>query len=162
MTRLSRWLNQRLVAVIVTSAVALPAVGEEASLTETAGDGLHQPLQLRTIMQDLGREMQRVTGAIALEDWPKVAEAALRIADHPRPPVAERLSIIGFIGSKAGVFKEYDQQVHEAARSLSEAARRQDGTAVIQAFAQTQINCLGCHQSFRQPILDHFYPAPAR
>ncbi len=128
-----------------------PAAAEES--TKTRGDSL----ALRTIMKDLGSDMQAIVGGIAREDWESVAEVAPRVADHPQPPLFEKMRILSFIGSEVGQFKEYDEQVHQAARTLGEAAHRKDGRAVIEAFAQVQGSCLGCHQSFRKPFRRHFY-----
>lgn len=39
------------------------------------------------------------------------------------------------------------------------AAASSDGKAVIQSFAHVQESCLGCHQAFRKPYVEHFYGA---
>jgi len=114
-------------------------------------------MQLRRIMQDLGKNMQTVTDGISREDWGLVIETAPLIADHPQPPFTERVRVLGFIGSNAGKFRGYDKQTHQAARDLEQAATQEDGQMVIAAFARLQNSCLDCHQSFRKPFLEHFY-----
>ncbi|WP_447736166.1 cytochrome c [Rhodanobacter soli] len=130
-----------------------------ASLALAASDDVDHPapLALTTIMQDLGKDMQGVTDGIAHEDWPAVAKLAARIADHPQPPLAEKLRILAFVGKDAGQFRGYDRQAHDAAQRLAQAARRQDGVAAVAAFANVQGACLGCHQRFRKPFLEHFH-----
>ncbi len=108
-------------------------------------------------MQDLSMNMQAVTDGISREDWPLVAKIAPRIADHPQPPLAEKMRILSFIGSDAGKFKDYGEKNHQAGQELKRAAMRQDGPAVIAAFATLQNGCLTCHQSFRKSFQEHFY-----
>lgn len=122
-----------------------------------ASDDQAKPLELRRIMKDLGKDMQTVTDAISREDWARVAQVAPRIADHPQPPVGEKMRILAFIGSDVGKFKGFDEQTHQAAKAMQAAAGRGDGKAVIAAFANLQNSCLGCHQSYRKPFVEHFY-----
>ncbi len=116
-----------------------------------------KPLELRKIMQDMGKEMETIAGAISREEWKQVESAALRIADHPRPPMEERGRIIGFLGKEMAQFKGYDTKTHDTARHLAEAAAHNDGPAVISTFAALQRSCLECHRQFRRPIQEHFY-----
>ncbi|MBL0210822.1 MAG: cytochrome c [Holophagaceae bacterium] len=108
-------------------------------------------------MQDLGKHMQVVTDGISSEDWNLVARIAPVIADHPQPPLTEKMRIMKFVGTNAGKFKSYDEKTHQAAQELGQAATRRDGLAVISAFATLQNNCLACHQGFRKPFKEHFY-----
>ena len=119
--------------------------------------GKAKPLALRKIMQDLGKNMQVITDGISREDWELVAKIAPLVADHPQPPLGEKMRILSFVGTDAGKFKGYDEKTHQAAQALGQAATRQDGPAVISAFAKLQNSCLACHQGFRKPFLEHFY-----
>ncbi len=116
-----------------------------------------KPLALRKIMQDLGENMRDVTDGISREDWETVAKIAPLIADHPQPPLVEKMRILKFVGADAGKFKGHDEKTHQAARALEQAANRRDGQAVISSFATLQNSCLACHQSFRKPFVEHFY-----
>lgn len=116
-----------------------------------------KPLALRKIMQDMGKNMHDITDGISREDWEMVARVAPLIADHPQPPLAEKMRILSFFGSDAGKFKSLDERTHQAARALEQAAVRSDGQAVISSFATLQNSCLACHQSFRKPFVEHFY-----
>ncbi len=116
-----------------------------------------QPLALRTIMQELSKNMQAVTDAISREDWARVARIAPLIADHPKPPQEEKVRILSFIGPDAGRFKAFDGKTHQTAKVLGELASKQDGGAVISTFAALQSSCLACHESFRSSFKRHFY-----
>ncbi len=127
------------------------------SITTTSTAEPNKPLALRGIMQEMGKEMQVVTDAIGREDWPMVAQAASNIADHPRPPLTEKIKIMAFIGSDAVKLKNHDKQTHDAARVVQRAATQKQGQGVIDAFATLQKTCLSCHQHFRQSIQNRFY-----
>lgn len=116
-----------------------------------------EPLELRRIMLELGKNMQTVTDGISREDWEQVAKIAPRIAEHPQPSAGEKVRILSFVGADMGRFKGYDEQTHQAARALADAAARRDGKGAIAAFAGVQNSCLACHQSFRKPFVEHFY-----
>lgn len=62
-------------------------------------------------------------------------------------------------GADATKFRNFDAQTHEAALAMKLAAASSDGKAVIQSFAHVQESCLGCHQAFRKPFVEHFYGA---
>jgi len=116
-----------------------------------------KPLELKRIMQELGRSMQTISDAISREDWALVAKIAPQIAEHPEPPVIEKMRILTFIGTNMGTFESHDEITHQAARALEQVAARNDGQGVITAFANLQSSCLACHQSFRQSFVEHFY-----
>jgi cytochrome c556 len=120
------------------------------------------PLALRGIMQALGQHMQTLAGAIAQEDWALVARTAPKVAEHQEPPTFEKIRILSFIGTDISKFKAHDETTHHAAHAMVEAAERQDGTAVIRAFAEIQTGCLGCHQAFRPAFKAHFYGPSTR
>lgn len=116
-----------------------------------------EPLALRKIMQDLGKNMQAITDGISREDWEQVEEISPQVANHPQPPFGEKIRILSFVGTDVSRFKGYDGKTHDAARALEDAARNKDGQAVISAFSTLQSACLACHQNFRKPFLEHFY-----
>lgn len=116
-----------------------------------------EPLVLRQVMQALGSDMQLITGGIAREDWPLVAGTAPQIANHPQPPLSEKMRIIGFMGAEMSGFKALDGETHRAALELGVAADQQDGAKVINAFGKLQQTCLACHQRFRSGFVQHFY-----
>ncbi|HEY0846425.1 MAG TPA: cytochrome c [Noviherbaspirillum sp.] len=148
--------NLRNFGTILISAL-LAATGPFASANDLTAP---KPLALRQIMKDLGKQMQSVTDGISREDWDTVEKAGALIADHPQPPAAEKVRILSYVGTDAGKFRGYDQKTHDTAVELQQHAQRRDGPAVIAAFANVQNACLGCHQSFRKPFMEHFYGKP--
>lgn len=118
---------------------------------------ISEPLVLRKIMQDMGKNMQAISEGISREDWKLVEINASLVADHPRPPMMEKARILSFVGANMSKFKGHDGKTHEAARELGEIASEEDGYGVIQAFMRLQNTCLACHQRFRKSFQAHFY-----
>ena len=116
-----------------------------------------EPLALQKIMKDLGAHMQAVTDGISRENWALVEKTAPLIAEHAQPPLTEKMRIIAFMGSDMGKFKGFDEQTHEAAFEMAQAAQAKDGQKVIASFQKVQTSCLGCHQAFRTTFVEHFY-----
>ncbi len=141
-------------AIALSLTLATSATGLGAQSAEAA-----RPMALRSVMKQLGRDMQGVTGAISTEDWALVADLAPRIAKHAEPPVSEKMRILAWLGADATKFRGFDGQVHEAATAMGEFAKRNDGQAAIAAFSKTQQGCLACHQRFRQSFVEQFYSA---
>ena len=119
-----------------------------------------EPLAFQGVMKDLGRHMQTIAGAIAYGDWEQVARTAPLIAAHPQPPITEKARIFAFVGTNMGKFKEFDKQTHDGAHAMEHAAKAGDGMQVINQFQNVQLGCLGCHQAFRKPFVEHFYGKP--
>lgn len=101
-----------------------------------------EPLALQKIMRDMGENMQVIADDISREDWKLIEKTAPLIADHPQPPMGEKVKIIAFVGADVSKFKGYDGKTHEAARVLGESAVREDGYAIIADFAKLQNTCL--------------------
>lgn len=116
-----------------------------------------EPLALQKIMKELGRNMRVVADGISREDWELVARTAPLIADHPQPPLGEKMRVMGLVGSDMGRFKSHDRKTHGAARALDKAVRLKDGPGVITAFATLQGACHDCHRAFRKRFGEHFY-----
>ena len=47
-------------------------------------------------MQELGRNMQAITGAISQEEWVQVVQLAPKVAAHPEPPLTEKMRILAY------------------------------------------------------------------
>lgn len=139
-------------AIVMIVALLIPIATLQAQAAES-----EKPMALHDVMQQLGRDMQAVTGAISEEDWGLVAQLAPKIGRHPEPPIAEKMRILAWLGTDAGKFRGFDGQVQDAASTMGEAARRGDGQEVIVAFGKMQQRCLSCHQEFRKPFQEHFY-----
>lgn len=120
-----------------------------------------EPLELQKIMKDLGGNMQIVTDGISREDWTLVESTSHLIAEHPQPPLSEKMRIMTFMGTNMGKFKGFDGQTHESANEMAMAARKKDGQKVILSFQKLQSSCLACHQAFRPAFVKNFYERPA-
>lgn len=116
-----------------------------------------EPLELQRVMKELGRNMQVITDGISREDWELVAKTAPMIAEHPQPPLTEKMRIMSFMGADMPKFKALDGETHEAAHDLLHAAQEKDGKKVIAVFQKVQSSCLSCHQAFRGKFVEHFY-----
>ena len=130
-----------------------------ASCLLFVASGAHaaEPLALQKIMKDLGQNMQVITDGISREDWALVEKTAPLIADHPQPPLAEKMRIMSFVGTRMGKFKAYDGETHDQAQAVGTAAKAKDGSGVILAFQKLQTSCYNCHSEFRKPFVAHFY-----
>lgn len=148
--------GRRFTGLIVAAGLFFSAASG-VGLAETGSEGAKE-LALRKIMKDLGANMQVITDGISREDWPLIEKTAPLIADHPQPPIMEKMRIISFMGGDMSRFKGYDTETHKAADALKQAAGTQDGQEVIAAFQRLQATCYGCHHNFREPFLKHFYP----
>lgn len=146
-----RWL------VMGALAMGLCGTGLAQAADEALAEGGAKPMVLRGIMDQLGKDMQDVAGAIAREDWPAVAALAPRIADHEEPPATEKVRILAWLGTDALKFRGHDKELGAAAATLGQAASAGDGAAVINAFADVQRNCLACHQAYRPGFVKRFY-----
>ena len=139
------------VAIIMTCSHAF----SDTTVDTTSNPSEH--LELRKIMQDMGRNMQAITDGISREDWELVEKTAPQITNHPQPSLTEKVRIMAFAGTDISKFKAYDGKTHESAHVLEESAARKDGYAVIADFATLQNTCLMCHQRFRKSFQAHFY-----
>lgn len=114
-------------------------------------------MELRVVMDRLGRDMQAVVGAISNEDWTRVEALSARIAGHAEPSAMEKVRILKWVGTDVGKFRTFDAEVKQRAKDMAEAAGRGDGPRVIGSFSKVQNACLGCHQQFRTRFVGHFY-----
>jgi cytochrome c556 len=146
------WREQVALIVLITILTAI-----SSTTWADKNDSAFRPLTLRNIMQKLSKNMQIVIDAISREDWEQVAKTAPQIANHPQPPIAEKMRILRFAGSNVSKFKRLDKQTHQAAKELEEIAMKKDREGAIAKFATLQKSCLACHQSFRKTFKEHFY-----
>ena len=111
-----------------------------------------QAPSLLQIMQQLGRDLNRISDGMWSEDYAAMAAAAQAIADHPQPPVEERTRIIEGLGADAGSFRQGDQDVHDAALAVKAAAEQKDNEQVLQRYIELVQGCMGCHTRFRERV----------
>lgn len=116
-----------------------------------------EPLALQKIMKDMGKSMQDITDGISREDWEMVEAASALIADHPEPPLFEKVRILSFVGSNMSKYKTYNAEIHNHAQGVGKAAKAGDGTSAVLSFRNLQTSCYNCHNDFRKPFSEHFY-----
>lgn len=133
--------------LLATSCLLFTASGAHAA----------EPLALQKVMKELGRNMQTITDGISREDWELVEKTAPLIADHPQPPISEKIRIMSFVGTDMDKYKAYDGETHAQAQAVGTAAKAKSGPRVILAFQKLQTNCYNCHSEFRKPFVAHFY-----
>ena len=115
-----------------------------------------QPLELRKIMKDLGKNMQAITDGISREDWELVEKTAPLIADHPQPPMAEKMRIMSFMGTNMGKFKAHDGETHEPAQAVGKAAKAKTARASYSPSRSSR-PAVTTATGFRKPFVEHFY-----
>jgi len=116
-----------------------------------------KPLKLRGIMQEMGRNMGLIKDAVSAEAWDQVAENAVLVRDHPKPPMSEGFRIMAFAGSDISRFRGFDKQNKKLANQLAQIAGQGGADDVLTAFSDLKENCQRCHQTFRKPLQRHFY-----
>ncbi|MDC9728610.1 MAG: cytochrome c [Methyloprofundus sp.] len=129
------------------------AISSCATYAETNED----PMVLREIMQGMQLSMQQIEQGIAEKDWDLVSQNAFAIADHPAPPLLEKLRIFAYINTDLGEFKELDKQTHGSAKELAELALREDKAQLQATFTHLQESCVQCHEEFRAEFQAYFY-----
>src|SRR3546814_13543915 len=89
-------------AIAATAMLASLLEFADARAGERAGEK-EESMGLRTVMKELGRNMEAVTGAISREDWALVEELAPGTAHHAQPPAIART---GGVSGKGGSVRE--------------------------------------------------------
>mgnify|MGYP001817257445 CR=1 FL=1 len=108
---------------------------------------------LKTIMQGLRNDTVVIMDAILVDDFTAVAEAALRISDHPQIPPEQVSLVAAELGTEMAAFKQFDTLVHDLSVSLREGAEEGDRVRVQRTFQDIIAGCLGCHSAYRQRVM---------
>ena len=102
--------------------------------------GLTGDTTLKTIMQEMRLNFLDITDGFLLDDFNKIADGALAIAEHPRIPPEQVERVAAELGAEMPVFKNFDVQVHELSLEIYKAAREQDRAAAVTAsVSNTQL-----------------------
>ena len=107
---------------------------------------------LKTIMQELRQDFLDVSDGFLLDDFGKVAEGALAIAEHPRIPAEQVDRISEELGPEMAVFKNFDVQVHELSLEMYKAAKESDRDAAVAAYQGMVTACFDCHSAYRERV----------
>jgi len=120
-------------------------------------------LVLRKIMQSMQVNIQQIDTAIQAKNWQEVTQKALLIADHPAPPLMEKIRILAYMNVDMLQFKQLDAQTHDMARILADLAEQKQAQAseLEFTFERLKSSCTACHQVFRKDFQMYFYGEPS-
>ena len=93
--------------------------------------------------------IQRITDALAREDWDGVADASTLIESSP-----QMQQMCQHMGAGADGFTELALDFHRRADQIGVAARAHDGPGVLRATSSTLQVCTTCHATYRQDVVD--------
>ena len=130
------WIVFASLAVILLPAAALTA----------------EPQTLKAIMTELRQNFLDVSDGFLLDDFDKVAEGALAIAEHPRIPASQAQLVADALQAEMPVFKNFDVQVHELSLEIYKAAKEGDQVAALAAYHGMVSACIDCHTAFRERV----------
>jgi cytochrome c556 len=114
---------------------------------------------LKLIMQELRQNFVDVSDGFLLDDFDKVAEGALAIAEHPRIPAEQVQLVADELGAEMPVFKNFDVQVHELSLEMYKAAKERDRDAAVAAYQSMVTACFDCHSAYRERVAAIFSAA---
>ena len=93
--------------------------------------------------------VQQTVAGLAAGDFAAIETASKRLGMSPeRHAMCERLA------AGSDDFKSQAMGFHRTADSIGEAAHARDAKAVSLALSHTLASCTGCHESFRQEVVD--------
>ena len=107
---------------------------------------------LKGIMQELRQNFLDVSDGFLLDDFGKMADGALAIAEHPRIPEVQAQRVADELGPEMPMFKNFDVQVHELSLELYKAAQESDRVAALSAYHGMFAACIDCHAAFRERV----------
>jgi hypothetical protein len=111
----------------------------------TAMMATHQKQEMR----DHLRVVQEVVAALGKDDFDAIAKSAARIGWSE-----QQAAMCKHMGAGAPGFAEVGEHFHKTADSIAEAARHKDRAGVVTALGATLQTCTGCHETYRQEIVD--------
>jgi Cytochrome C' len=100
-------------------------------------------------MRDHLLAVQEIVLAAGREDFSGVEKAASRVGFSPQMG-----QMCAHMGAAARGFTEQAVAFHHTADSIGVAARRHDRVAVMTALGKTLQACTGCHETYRQQVVD--------
>lgn len=133
-------LKKRLILITALAVVALPGTAVTSDTT------------LKTIMQEMRLNFLDISDGFLLDDFEKIAEGALAIAEHPRIPPEQVQRVAGELGAEMPVFKNFDVQVHELSLEIYKAAKDRDRAAAVTAYQGMVAACFACHAAYRERV----------
>ncbi|MCE9579085.1 MAG: cytochrome c [Deltaproteobacteria bacterium] len=116
-----------------------------AAVPLTAMMAAHQKSQMR----DHLRVIQEISVALAKDDYAAIAASAGRIGWS-----TQQAAMCKHMGAGAPGFAELGEAFHHTADTIVAAAKARDRAAVTTALGATLATCVGCHDAYRQEIVD--------
>jgi cytochrome c556 len=107
---------------------------------------------LKTIMRQLGRDMDALNAALWARDFGALGTAATAIAEHPHVSPQEKARVQAALGAVFAAFGAADRRVHDAAMRTAGAAANQDTDQVLSELGSLQVGCVACHDAFRDRL----------
>ena len=133
-------LKNRLILITALAVVVLPGTAVTSDST------------LKTIMQDMRLNFLDISDGFLLDDFEKIADGALAIAEHPRIPPEQVQRVADELGAEMPVFKNFDVQVHELSLEIYKAAKERDRAAAVTAYQGMVAACFACHAAYRERV----------
>ena len=133
-------LKKKPALLAILAIVALPVTG-------MTGD-----TSLKAIMQAMRLNFIDISDGFLLDDFNKIADGALAIAEHPRIPPEQVEQVANELGAEMPVFKNFDVQVHELSLELYKAATDRDRAAAVEAYQGMVAACFDCHAAYRERV----------
>lgn len=115
---------------------------------------------LKEIMQDLRNNMVEIADGLFADDFDRIANGAMGIAQHARIPASQVTLVADELGPEMGAFKMFDEEVHGLSVSMTAAAREHDRDAVIVSYQRMVEGCLACHRTFKDRVSKVLSGAP--
>jgi hypothetical protein len=111
-----------------------------------------EPMTLKAIMTELRQNFLDVSDGFLLDDFDKIAEGAIAIAEHPRIPAPQAKLVADELGAEKPVFKNFDVEVHELSLEIYKAAKEGDRVAARAAYLGMISACIDCHTAYRERV----------
>jgi len=107
---------------------------------------------LQGIMQGLRDDLAAIVDGMLVEDYGRIARASIAIAAHPPIPASQKALIKQDLGPRMQDFAQLDQQVHEQALLINNAADERNLAGVSSAYQSVLNTCFACHIAFRERL----------
>jgi len=107
---------------------------------------------LKLIMQGLRDDVVEITDGLLTDDFTRVAQGAVRIANHPRIPAAQIQLVAAELGTEMAAFKQIDTLVHELSLSIAAAAEEKDRARAIADYQRMLSGCFACHAAYKDRV----------
>ncbi len=115
---------------------------------------------LKEIMQDLRDNLVEITDGLLVDDFDRVAQGAINVAQHAHISAAQVKQIAAALGPETPTFKQFDEQVHASSLAIASAASDKDRDAVIVNYRRMVDGCLTCHAAFKERVATALTKSP--